>query len=84
MIRVGILGAIGSGKSYVAKNFGYPVFNADAEVNKLYKNDKKIFVKLKRNLPKYIHSFPINKNEISKAIMINKFNLNKIIKIFHV
>ncbi len=84
MIRVGILGAIGSGKSYVAKNFGYPVFNADAEVNKLYKNDKKIFVKLKRNLPKYIHSFPINKNEISKAIMINKFNLNKIIKIVHV
>ena len=29
MKRIGILGNIGSGKSYVAKSFGYPVFNAD-------------------------------------------------------
>ena len=29
MIRIGILGEIGSGKSYVAQRFGYPVFNAD-------------------------------------------------------
>ena len=36
MIRIGILGDIGSGKSFVAKNFGYPVFNADYEVLKLY------------------------------------------------
>ena len=40
MIRIGILGDIGSGKSYVAKEFGYPVFNADVEVNKLYKKNK--------------------------------------------
>tara|TARA_B100001057_G_scaffold110241_1_gene108304 strand:+ start:2175 stop:2744 length:570 start_codon:yes stop_codon:yes gene_type:complete len=84
MIKIGILGAIGSGKSYVAKNFGFPVFNADLEVSKLYKNDKKIFIKLKKNLPKFIHSFPINKNEISKAILVNKSNLNKIVKIVHV
>ncbi|MDC3257698.1 dephospho-CoA kinase, partial [Candidatus Pelagibacter sp.] len=68
MIRIGILGDIGSGKSYVAKNFGYPVFNADAEVGKLYKKDRKIFNKLKKVLPKYIYSFPINKDEISQAI----------------
>ena len=43
MIRIGILGDIGSGKSYVANNFGYPVFNADHEVSKLYKQDKKIY-----------------------------------------
>ena len=41
MIRIGILGAIGSGKSYIAKNFGYPVFNADLEVNKLYNMTEK-------------------------------------------
>ena len=34
MIKIGILGDIGSGKSYVAQNFGYPVFNADDEVAK--------------------------------------------------
>ena len=38
MIKVGILGDIGSGKSYVAQNFGYQVFNADVEVAKLYKD----------------------------------------------
>ena len=37
MIRIGILGDIGSGKSFVAKLFNYPVFNADNEVGKLYK-----------------------------------------------
>ena len=83
MIKIGILGDIGSGKSYIAKNFGYPVFNADLEVSKLYKNDRKIFIKLKKNLPKYIYSFPINKKEISKLILTNKKNLKKINKIVH-
>ena len=83
MIKIGILGDIGSGKSYVAKNFGYPVFNADAEVSKLYKKDRKIFNKLKKILPKYIYLFPINKNEISSAILANRSNLKKIVKIVH-
>jgi dephospho-CoA kinase len=83
MIKIGILGDIGSGKSYVAKNFGYPVFNADLEVGKLYKKDRKVFNKLKKVLPKYIHLFPINKNEISSAILANRSNLKKIVKIVH-
>ena len=83
MIRIGIIGDIGSGKSYVANSFGYPVFNADYEVSKLYKKNKKIFIKLNKNLPKYICSFPIKKSEITKAILINKVNLKKIITIVH-
>ena len=83
MIRIGILGNIGSGKSYVAKKFGYPVFDADYEVSKLYKKDKKIFKKLKKKLPKQISSFPIDKNEITNVILSNKFNLKKIITIVH-
>ena len=83
MIKIGILGDIGSGKSYVAKNFGYPVFNADQEVSKLYQKDKKIFYKLKKSLPKYIYSFPVDKKEISRAILANKNNLSKIIQIVH-
>ena len=81
MIKIGILGDIGSGKSYVAKNFGYPVFNADEEVGKLYKKDRKVFNKLKKILPKYIYLFPINKKEISNAILANRSNLKKIVKI---
>ena len=83
MIKIGILGDIGSGKSYIAKNFGYPVFSADKEVGKLYKKNKRIFIKLKKVLPKFIYSFPINKNEIIKAILANKINLKKITKIIH-
>ena len=83
MIRIGILGDIGSGKSFVAKTFGYPVFNADEEVSKLYRKDKKIFLKLKKKLPKYIKSFPIKKDEISKAILARNSNLKKIVKIVH-
>ena len=83
MIRIGILGDIGSGKTFVANNFGYPVFNADHEVSKLYKKDRKIYLKLKKKLPKYINTFPIDKNEITKAILTNKNNLKKIINIVH-
>ena len=83
MRRIGILGDIGSGKSYIANSFGYPVFNADEEVAKVYKKDKKVFIKLKKILPKYISSYPVNKDEISNAILINKNNLKKIIKIVH-
>ena len=46
MIRIGILGSIGSGKTFVTNNFGYPVFNADYEVSKLYRKDKKIFIQV--------------------------------------
>jgi len=83
MIRIGIIGDIGSGKSYVAKNFGFPVFNADYEVSKLYKSDKKIFSKLKKKLPEYIFSYPIDKKQITSAILANNHNLKKIIKIIH-
>ena len=83
MIRIGILGDIGSGKSFVAKSFGYPTFNADYEVSKLYANNKKLFLKLNKQLPKYVYSFPINKNQITKAILSNHTNLKKIITIVH-
>jgi len=83
MIKIGILGDIGSGKSFVAKNFGYPVFNADYEVYKLYKKDKKIFNKLKKKLPKHISLFPIDKKQIFNAILANKSNLKKIVKVVH-
>ena len=83
MIKIGILGDIGSGKSYEAQNFGYPVFNADYEVAKLYQKNRKVFNKLKKDLPKYIFSFPMEKKEISNAILANKNNLDKIIKIVH-
>jgi len=83
MIIFGILGDIGSGKSYIAKQFGIPVFNADNEVIKIYGNSKVCFTRLKRFLPKYIKSFPIRKNELTNAILQNKRNIKIISKIVH-
>ena len=83
MIRIAVLGDIGSGKSHVAKQFGYPVFNADSEVVKLYRKSRKCYNKLKKILPNYITSFPARKIELSKAIMCNRQNLKKIVKVVH-
>jgi len=83
MIRIAVLGDIGSGKSYVAKQFDYPVFNADTEVAKLYRKSRRCYNKLKKVLPEYIVSFPVKKIEISKAIIADQYNLKKIIKIVH-
>ena len=78
MIRVGIVGDIGSGKSYVAKKFGYPVFNADDEVKNLYKKKKNCFKKLNKFFPNYITSFPIKKNEVIATILKKKIALKKL------
>ena len=83
MIRIGIIGDIGSGKSYVAKQFGFPVFDADIEVNKIYKKNRKCFKKLKKEFPNHIFSFPIKKKELSRAVAENKNNIKKINKIVH-
>ena len=84
MVKViGILGDIGSGKSFIAKRFNCPVFNADKEVNKIYKKNKSCYKKLINKLPKYIKSYPINKTEITNAILANKNNIKKIVSIVH-
>ena len=84
MVKViGILGDIGSGKTFIAKQFDCPVFNADNEVNKIYKKNRSCFNKLKNKLPKYIKTYPINKIEISNAILKNNKNLKKIVSVVH-
>ena len=68
MIRIAVIGDIGSGKTHIAKQFGYPVFNADIEVNKIYEKSRKCYSKLNKALPNYITSFPIKKNDLSKIV----------------
>ena len=83
MIRIAMVGDIGSGKSYIANLFGCPVFNADFEVAKIYKTNKSCFKKIKKELPKYFSVFPANKMQIIKAIEDSEKNLKKITKIIH-
>ena len=83
MIRVAIIGGIGSGKSFISKLFGYPVFNADNEVKNIYKKNKECFRQMKKKLPNFIKSFPIKKKELISAINSNKRNLKLISSIVH-
>jgi len=83
MIRIAVVGDIGSGKSHIANLFSYPVFNADLEVAKIYKTNKGCFKKLKKNLPKYFSVFPAKKIQIINAIEDSEINLKKITKIIH-
>lgn len=85
MIKVGILGSVGSGKSFVAnifKELEFNIFSADQVVSQIYERNKNInkkisiFFKLKLNRGK------INKNELRDTLKKNpkKFKyLNKII-----
>ena len=83
MIRVGVIGGIGSGKSFISKLFKSPVFNADKEVEFLYKNNLECYKKLKKRLPRFVKSFPISKSQLIKAINEDKKNLKKISSVVH-
>ena len=83
MIRVALVGDIGSGKSFISNLFKQPVFNADFEVAEIYKKDKSCFLKIKKAIPNYFSKFPLKKTELIKSIIANKNNLKKISNIVH-
>ena len=83
MIRIALVGGIGSGKTFISKLFGHPVFNADDSVAKIYSKNKQVFFKLKKKIPNCFKSFPVKKEELIKAIIKNKNNLKKISAIVH-
>ena len=83
MIRIALVGDIGSGKSYFSRLFKFPAFNADLEVNKIYSKDKNFNKLIKRKFPHETFSFPLKKEELIKCILHNSRNLKKISKIVH-
>ena len=83
MIKISLVGDIGSGKTHVSKLFKAPCFFADIEVKKLYRNNKQCFIKLKKKFPQFIKTFPIKKNELSNTIKNKSSNLKSIGFIVH-
>ena len=83
MIKIGVTGSIASGKTTVARMLSgrkYPLFDADKEVNKIYKKNSfknKIYKKFKLKNKKNI------KKKIKKIISINKNSLKSLEKIIH-
>ena len=83
MIRIAILGNIGSGKTFISKLFGFPVFNADEEVKNIYLKNNKCYINLKKKFPKYVTSLPIKKKVLINIILENKKNFKIINQIVH-
>ena len=83
MIIIGIIGKIGSGKTYIANKITKFNFNADKEVNKIYKKNKKFYNTIKKVFPNQITKFPIDKKELQRIVNKNKNNLKKLGKIVH-
>ena len=85
MVRVGIIGSVGSGKSFVAnifKELNFNIFSADNEVNNIYKKDKSVNKKISRFFKLKLYNGRIDKQELRNALKKNpkKFIfLNKII-----
>ena len=83
MIKICLVGDIGSGKTYISNLFGAPCFFADIEVKKLYRNNRKCFTKLRKKFPEFIKTFPIKKIELSNTIKNKISNLKIIGSIVH-
>ena len=83
MIRIALVGGIGSGKTYISRLLGLPLFNADYEVSKIYKNDRKCYQKIKKRFPKINFSYPLKKHQLIECILSNQNNLKKLSKIVH-
>ena len=83
MIKVSLVGDIGSGKTFVSKLFRAPCFFADVEVKRLYRSNRQCFIKLKKKFPQFIKTFPIKKNELSNTIKNKTSNLKIISFIVH-
>jgi dephospho-CoA kinase len=85
MIRVGLLGSVGSGKSFVANIFrelGFNIFLADNEVADIYKKNKSVNKKISKFFKLKLYKGKINKQELRNSLKKNpnKFRfLNKII-----
>ena len=85
MVRVGILGSVGSGKSFVAnifKDLGFNIFSADNEVANIYKKNNIVNKKISKFFKLKIYKGKINKQELRDSLKKNpnKFRfLNKII-----
>ena len=85
MVKVGILGPVGSGKSFVANIFrtlGFNVFSADEEVSKIYQNNRIVNKKISKSFRLKLYKNKINKEELREFVKKypKKFKfLNKII-----
>lgn len=87
MIKIGLTGGIGSGKSFVSQIFaelGIPVYNSDVEAKKLYiREDVKAKMKEKFGQNVYLSNGQINKVYLANIIFNDRKALDYVNSIIH-
>ena len=86
MIKVGIIGGVGSGKSFVTnifKELGFNIFSADQVVSQIYERNKNINKKISNFFKLKLNHGKINKNELRDTIKKNPKKLKYLNKIIH-
>jgi dephospho-CoA kinase len=88
MIKLGLTGGIGSGKSTIAKLFcllGVPVYNSDIEAKKLYKTDKLLKEEIIKKFGEqaYLTTDEINKQFLIDKVFVNHEKLNELNQLVH-
>ena len=88
MVKVGVTGGIGSGKSTVCKIFeilGIPIFHSDYEARKLYSDDEEVIGSLKAWYGKSIYRLEkeVDKEKLAEIIYKDPFELKRINALIH-
>ena len=86
MIKIALIGEIGSGKTFISRCFKYPSFNADAEVAKIYKTNIQCFKKLKKKFPKetdFLKKAKLKNHAIQNGLMMFAYQAAEAFKIWH-
>ena len=87
MIKIGLTGSIGMGKSETAKIFkslGFPVYDADKSVHKLYRKGQKGAEAIKKIFPSAISSEgDVDRSVLGGLVVGDKANLKKLESIIH-
>jgi dephospho-CoA kinase len=87
MLRIGLTGGIGSGKSTVARIFevlGIPVYNADAASKKLMQENKELVAKIKNAFGEQAYKNGIlDRKYLSRTVFVNIEKLNLLNSLVH-
>ncbi len=86
MIRIGLTGSIGMGKSTVARMFakaGVPLFDADAEVHRLQGRNGKLVAAIEAAFPGTAKEHGIDRAVLSKYVLGDREALRRLERIVH-
>ena len=87
MLKIGLTGGIGSGKTYISgvfRELGIPVYNADAEAKRIMENDPAVgrLVQSLLGQESYIEG-KLNRKYVSQVVFSDKKKLERLSSIVH-